>query len=65
LTNDQIEEKIEILNLKDSKKRIAVSAKTGYNIDELKNMIKDNIQSQKSFEFKKDIPKEFDNSFGN
>jgi GTP-binding protein HflX len=65
LTNDQIEEKIEILNLKDSKKRIAVSAKTGYNVDELKDLIKNIIQSQKSPEFKKDIPKEFDNNFGN
>ena len=65
LTTSEIEEKIEILNLKDYKKRIAVSAKTGYNVNELKDLIKDIIQSQKSPEFKKEIPKEFDNTYGN
>jgi len=65
LTSEQIEEKIEILNLKDSKKRIAVSAKTGYNVNELKDLIKEIIRSQKSPEFKKDFPKEFGNNFGN
>jgi len=65
LTSEQIEEKMEILNLKDSKKRIAVSAKTGYNVNELKDLIKEIIQSQKSPEFKKDFTKEFDNNFGN
>src|SRR3970040_1637853 len=65
LTTNEIEEKIEILNLKDYKKRIAVSAKTGYNVNELKNLIKDIIQSQNSPEFKKETPKEFDNIYGN
>lgn len=65
LTTNEIEEKIEILNLKDYKKRIAVSAKTGYNVNELKDLIKDIIQSQKSPEFKKETPKEFDNTYGN
>ena len=65
LTINEIDEKIEILNLKDYKKRIAVSAKTGYNVNELKNLIKDIIQSQNSPEFKKETPKEFDNIYGN
>ena len=65
LTSNEIDEKIEILNLKDYKKRIAVSAKTGYNIKELKYLIKDIIQSQNLPEFKKEIPKEFDNKYGN
>jgi len=65
LTTNEIEEKIEILNLKDYKKRIAVSAKTGYNVKELKDLIRDIIQSQKSPEFKKETPKEFDNTYGN
>ena len=65
LTTNEIEEKIEILNLKDYKKRIAVSAKTGYNVNELKDLIKDIIQSQKSPEFKKETPKEFDSTYGN
>ena len=65
LTANEIEEKIEILNLKDNKKRIAVSAKTGYNVNELKDLVKDIIQSQKSPEFKKETPKGFDNTYGN
>ncbi|MEK6818007.1 MAG: GTPase HflX [Thermoproteota archaeon] len=65
LTTNEIEEKIEILNLKDYKKRIAVSAKTGYNVNELKDLIKDIIQSQKSPEFKKETPKGLGNTYGN
>lgn len=65
LTVNEIEEKIEILNLKEYKKRIAVSAKTGHNVNELKDLIRDIIQSQKSPEFKKETPKEFDNIYGN
>ncbi len=65
LASNEIEEKIEILNLKDYKKRIALSAKTGHNINELKYLIKDVIQSQNSPGFKKETPKEFDNKYGN
>jgi GTP-binding protein HflX len=65
LTTNEIEEKIEILNLKGYKKQIAVSAKTGYNVNELKDLIKDIIQSQKSPEFKKETPRGFDNTYGN
>jgi GTP-binding protein HflX len=65
LTSVEIEEKIEALNLKDYKKRISISAKTGYNVNELKNLIKDIIQSQKSPEFKKETLKGFDSTYGN
>ncbi|GBL41276.1 GTP-binding protein [Nitrosopumilaceae archaeon] len=65
LTTNEIEEKIEILNLKGYKKQIAVSAKTGYNVNELKDLSKNIIQSQKSPEFKKETPKGFDNTYGN
>lgn len=65
LTSAEIEEKIESLNLKDYKKRISISAKTGYNVNELKNLIKDTIQSQKSPEFKKETLKGFDSTYGN
>ena len=65
LTTSEIEEKIEILNLKDYKKRIAVSAKTGYNVNELKDLIKEIIQNQKSPEFRKETPKGFDSTYGN
>lgn len=65
LTTVEIEEKIDVLNLKDYKKRITISAKTGYNVNELKNLIKNIIQSQKSPEFKKENPKGFNNTYGN
>jgi GTP-binding protein HflX len=65
LTSVEIEEKIEALNLKDYKKRISISAKTGYNVNELKNLIKDTIQNQKSPEFKKETLKGFDSTYGN
>lgn len=65
LTTAEIEEKIETLNLKDYKKLISISAKTGYNVDELKDLIKEIIQSQKSPEVKKETLKGFDNIYGN
>jgi len=65
LTVDEIEEKIEILNLKEYKKRITVSAKTGNNISELKDLVKNIIQSQKSPDYKKDAWKELHKSYGN
>jgi GTP-binding protein HflX len=65
LTSAEIEEKIESLNLKDYRKRISISAKTGYNVNELKNLIKDTIQNQKSPEFKKETLKGFDSTYGN
>lgn len=57
---EQVEEKIEILGLKDNKKRIAVSAKTGQNITELKDLIREILGSQNPH-----IRKEFDISYGN
>ncbi|MCV0400292.1 MAG: GTPase HflX [Nitrosarchaeum sp.] len=57
---EQVEEKIEILGLKDNKKRIVVSAKTGQNITELKDLIREILGSQNPH-----IRKEFDISYGN
>jgi len=65
LTIDKIEEKIEILNLREYKKRIIVSAKTGNNISELKDLVKNIIQSQKAPDYKKDAWKEIHKSYGN
>ncbi|MBS3926031.1 MAG: GTPase HflX [Nitrosarchaeum sp.] len=65
LTSEEIEEKIEILNLKDYKKRITISSKTGHNLIELKNLIKAIIQNQKSPEYKKETSIGFDNTYGN
>ena len=44
---EQIEEKIEILNLQDNKKRISLSSKTGENVNELKMLIKEILENQK------------------
>ena len=49
LSRQQIEEKIEVLNLKDNKKTIAISSKTGYNVNELKELVKDVIEDQRSY----------------
>jgi len=57
---EQVEEKIEILGLKDNKKKIAVSAKTGQNITELKDLIREILGNQNPH-----IRKEFDISYGN
>jgi len=64
-TPDEIEEKIEVLNLKDYKKRITVSAKTGHNLIELKDLIKTIIQNQKLPKFKKETQIGFDKTYGN
>ena len=65
LTISEIEEKMSVLNLKDYKKQISISAKTGYNINELKSLIKNIIQNQKSPVFKKETQEGFDNIYGN
>ena len=46
LQKEEIKRKIDILNLTENKKVIAVSAKTGENIKELKELIKEIIDSQ-------------------
>lgn len=46
--NEEIEQKIDALNLADNKKWIPVSAKTGKNVNELKELIKDIIENQNS-----------------
>jgi GTP-binding protein HflX len=61
LSNEQIEEKIEILELKDNKKRITISSKTGQNVNELKNLIKNILDEEKMPQFKQG----FDITYGN
>lgn len=46
LEAEKIQEKIEILNLTENKKRVAISAKTGQNVEELKNLIREIIEDQ-------------------
>ncbi len=55
LSKEQIDEKIEILNLKDNRKRITVSSKTGENVNNLKKLIRNIIGNQKLSQFKKEI----------
>lgn len=66
VTEKEIEEKIEELGLKENKKCLSISSKSGYNIPELKNMIKQIISSQSSPETKKNYFKENpDRIYGN
>ena len=53
LKQDEINRKIDILNLSENKKVISVSAKTGKNVKELKELIKDITESQKPYNFNK------------
>ncbi len=50
---EELEEKIEILNLKENKKWISVSAKTEKNVKELKQLISNIIESQNGYKIKK------------
>jgi len=65
LKNEEIEQKINILNLTENKKWITVSAKTGENIKQLKELIKDIIESQNSHKFKKNSFEGVEEIFGN
>ncbi len=60
-TKEHIEEKIEILDLKDNKKSIIVSSKTGHNVIELKELIRKILSNEKSFQIKN----RFDITYGN
>lgn len=64
LENEEIEGKIDMLNLTDNKKLISVSAKTGKNIKQLKELIKDILENQNSHKFKENSLKGVE-SFGN
>ncbi len=55
IKNEEIEKKIDILNLTENKKRVSVSAKTGENVNQLKELIKDIMKTQNSPKFEKNI----------
>jgi GTP-binding protein HflX len=65
LKNDEIERKVEYLNLTENKKLISVSAKTGKNITQLKELIKGIIESQNYHKPKKNTWEGADKTFGN
>lgn len=61
LTKEQIEEKIEMLDLRDNKKIISVSAKTGSNVNELKELIREILGDQSSPQIKKEFGVSYEN----
>jgi GTP-binding protein HflX len=63
LEDNEIEEKIETLNLTDNKKWIPVSAKTGKNVKELKELIGNILESYNSYKSEKNLGVE--KTFGN
>ncbi len=63
LQDNEIEEKIDTLNLVDNKKWIPVSAKTGKNVKQLKDLIADILESYNSHKFEKKLGVE--KTFGN
>ena len=62
---EDIEQKITILNLLENKKRISVSAKTGKNLNQLKELIKNVIESQNLPMLKKERLEGVKTEFGN
>ena len=65
VSNYEIQERVKILNLTDNKKWIAVSALAEKNLNELKILIKNIIESQCSPNFSKNIEKESKYFYGN
>ena len=54
IKNDELNEKIKILNLTENKKWINVSAKSGKNVNELKELIGNIVPSHNSSKFEKE-----------
>lgn len=66
ITTIELRKKVRLLNLEKSQRWIAVSAKTGENIEELKKLIKDIISSQKPQPLKTEsLKEELRNIYGN
>jgi GTP-binding protein HflX len=65
ISNFEIQERVKILNLTDSKKWIAVSALAGKNLNELKTLIKNIIENQSTSNFNKNTVKESNDPYGN
>ena len=65
IKSEDIENKVDILNLSENKKWIAVSAKTGKNVNQLKELLKDIMTSQNSPKFEKNVLEGEEKVFGN
>jgi GTP-binding protein HflX len=63
--SEEIERKIDILDLTKNKKWVSVSAKTGENVNQLKELIKDIMTNQNSPKFEKNILEGVKKEFGN
>jgi GTP-binding protein HflX len=55
LEHGEIDKKVDILGLTETKKWISVSAKTGNNIKDLKKLIKDIIENENSYKSRKEV----------
>ncbi len=65
LENEEIEQKINILDLTENKKWISVSAKTGKNVNQLKELIMDIMKNQNSPKFDRNLLEGVKETFGN
>ena len=65
LKDEEIERKIEFLNLSENKKLISISAKTGKNITQLKELIKKIMESQNFHKPKNNVWEGVEKTFGN
>jgi GTP-binding protein HflX len=65
IKSEEIEQKIDILDLTENKKCISVSAKTGQNVTQLKELIMDIMKSQNSPKFDRNLLEGVKETFGN
>ena len=65
IKSEEIEQKIDILDLTENKKCISVSAKTGQNVTQLKELIMDIMKNQNSPKFERNILEGVEKEFGN
>jgi GTP-binding protein HflX len=65
IKSEEIEQKIDILDLTENKKCISVSAKTGQNVTQLKELIMDIMKNQNSPKFDRNLLEGVKETFGN
>ena len=65
IKSEEIEQKIDILDLTENKKCISVSAKTGENVTQLKELIMDIMKNQNSPKFDRNLLEGVKETFGN
>jgi GTP-binding protein HflX len=65
VSNYEIHDRVKILNLVENKKQIAVSALAEKNLIELKTLIKNILENQSSSNYKKNLPNEYNDPYGN